>query len=119
MSNPKLSEAQRAKADRLLNILRKRLLILAGADRELLFAYRRRLLVKLTHDERGTPAQRNKLKLLKLRAQDGKCGRCGAELPLKYSELDRTKASDGYTIQNTRLVHHNCHIADQIEKMYR
>jgi hypothetical protein len=85
----------------------------------LLFAYRRRLLVKLTHDERGTPAQRNKLKLIKLRAQDGKCGRCGKDLHLKYSELDRTKASDGYTVANTRLVHHDCHIADQVEKLYR
>ncbi len=91
MANHRLSEVQRAKADMLLNTLRKRLLVLAADDRELLFAYRRRLLVKLTHDERGTPAQRNKLKLFKFREQDGKCGRCGTDLPLKYSELEPHK----------------------------
>ena len=36
----------------------------------------------------------------------------------KGSELDRFKASDGYTVENTRLVHHECHVADQKAKGY-
>ena len=32
------------------------------------------------------------------------------------SELDRFKASDGYTVENTRLNHHECHVADQRAK---
>jgi len=32
------------------------------------------------------------------------------------SELDRVNAMDGYTEQNTRLVHHECHVKSQEEK---
>jgi hypothetical protein len=91
---------------------------LSADDPELLFALRRRLLVKLTHDERGTPAHRNKIKRLKMIEQDGKCPICSKALPEKYAELDRFKASAGYTLDNTRLVHHECHISDQAKKSY-
>jgi hypothetical protein len=47
------------------------------------------------------------------------CPVCSKELPLKYAELDRFNASAGYTVDNTRLVHHDCHIKDQAEKSYR
>ena len=36
----------------------------------------------------------------------------------RYAQLDRLKAQEGYTSENTRLVHHQCHIADQQEKGY-
>jgi hypothetical protein len=91
---------------------------IAGADTELLFALRRRLIVKLTHDERGTPAHRNKLKSLKRIQQNGACAICLKPLPEKYAELDRFNASAGYTPENTRLVHHECHTADQAAKDY-
>jgi hypothetical protein len=74
--------------------------------------------MKLTHDERGTPAQRNKIKSLKRLEQNGVCPICSNQLPLKYAELDRFRASAGYTMENTRLVHHDCHIQDQKEKSY-
>jgi hypothetical protein len=52
----------------------------------------------LSYQERGTPVHRRNLKRQ------------------KYAELDRLKAHEGYTNKNTRLVHHECHIADQRKK---
>jgi hypothetical protein len=39
-------------------------------------------------------------------------------MPLKYSELDRKNAADGYTEENTELVHDKCHRARQAAKNY-
>jgi hypothetical protein len=118
MPNRKLSPVEITAAVKLHNSVRKRLEQMAAGDPELLFALRRRLVVKLTHDERGTPAHRNKIKRLKRAEQNGMCPICSKELPLKYAELDRFSASAGYTVKNTRLVHHACHIQDQAEKSY-
>jgi hypothetical protein len=118
MPNRKLSPIEIAAAVKLHNSIRERLDRMSAGDPELLFALRRRLVVKLTHDERGTPAHRNKIKRLKRAEQNGMCPICSKELPLKYAELDRFSASAGYTIENTRLVHHDCHIKDQAEKSY-
>lgn len=118
MPNRKLSPAELDAVNLLLDDVRQRLAILADDDPTLLFAARRRLVVKLTHDERGTPAARNKLKALKMTEQNGLCALCGKALPAKYAELDRFNAADGYTPANTRLVHHECHVADQALKNY-
>jgi hypothetical protein len=85
----------------------------------LIFALRRRLIVKLTHAERGTPAHRNRLKTQKHIEQKGVCSLCKrGPLPLKYAELDRKVASAGYTAENTQLVHHECHIDDQSKRSF-
>src|ERR1700681_3066215 len=118
MPNRKLTPIEIAAAVKLHNSIRKRLDKISASDPKLLFALRRRLIVKLTHDERGTPAHRNKIKRLKRAEQNGMCPICSKELPLKYAELDRFSASAGYTMENTRLVHHDCHIKDQAEKAY-
>jgi hypothetical protein len=102
MPNRKLTTTEIATAVKLHNSIRKRLDQMSAADPELLFALRRRLIVKLTHDERGTPAHRNKIKRLKRAEQNGMCRICSKELPLKYAELDRFSASAGYTMENTR-----------------
>jgi hypothetical protein len=65
MPNRTLSAVEVARAMKLHNSIRQRLEKMAAGDLELLFALRRRLVVKLTHDERGTPAHRNKIKRLK------------------------------------------------------
>jgi hypothetical protein len=95
---------------------------LSGGNPELLFALRRCLIVKLTHAERGTPAKRNRLKKEKHAEQNGVCPICEGKrgpLPLKYAELDRKVASAGYTAENTRLVHHECHIDDQTKRSFK
>lgn len=89
---------------------------LAGQNPELLFALRRRLYTRLMHLERGTPAHRTKLKAEKWKTQGGFCAVCKKEMAQKGSELDRFVAWKGYTAENTRLVHHECHVEDQRRK---
>jgi hypothetical protein len=68
--------------------------------------------------ERSTPAARNKLKALIFKNQNGICALCDKELVQKGSELDRFNAFHGYVESNVRLVHHECHVADQERKGY-
>lgn len=58
--------------------------------------------------ERGTAAQRNKLKDAKRAEQKDLCAECGEKLPPKYCVLDRTYAPAGYVADNTRLIHQEC-----------
>jgi hypothetical protein len=121
MSNRRLTIDERNTVTSLLQSVLKKIERLSAGDPELLFALRRRLIVKLTHAERGTPAQRNRLKKQKHADQKGVCPLCNGRngpLPLKYAELDRKVASLGYTTANTRLVHHECHIDDQGKKSF-
>jgi hypothetical protein len=118
MPNRRLKPDELIKANHVLDQIRASINDLSSGDPELLFAYRRRLIVKLTHDERGTPAERNKLKAEKRIQQKGICPLCSEPLPEKYVELDRTVAYLGYTPENTRLIHHQCHIEDQARKSY-
>lgn len=119
MAIRKLSIEQNEAVDGLLEEVRERLDELSGADRELLFAYRRRIYLRLTHDERGTPAHRKKLKRAKMLEQDGKCQICGLPLPSTEAELDRFVASAGYTPENTQLVHHQCHRDQQRDRGFK
>ena len=84
----------------------------------MLFAYRRKIVKELGYDERGKPGARNKLKALKWALQNRKCAECGVEMPLRYSELDRKNAADGYTMENTDLIHSKCHQDRQASKQY-
>ncbi|MGB6751439.1 MAG: hypothetical protein WBE71_02385, partial [Xanthobacteraceae bacterium] len=87
--------------------IRKRLTELAAGDPLLLFADRRKIVKELGYNERNKPGARAKLKAMKSGLQNSKCTHCGNEMPLKHSELDRKNAADGYTIENTELVHAN------------
>jgi hypothetical protein len=104
-----LSEEDRAKAIAILELVRARIAEVAGEDRELLFQVRRYILKRLEFDERGTPTQRRKLKEEKRKWQKGLCALCECRLPGRGAELDRFKAVDGYTAENTQLVCHACH----------
>ena len=118
MPNRKLTPEELQRANELLGDIRERLDALAGGDPLLLFAYRRKIAKELVYDERGKPGIRGKLKALKWGLQDRRCAHCGEEMPLKYSELDRKNAADGYTVENTELVHAKCHQARQAAKGY-
>ena len=118
MPNRRLTLPEIASLNELQAVTVAALAFLAGDDGELLFALRRRLYTRLMHLERGTPMHRTKLKRVKWKSQNGLCELCGRAMDQKGSELDRFKASDGYTVENTRLVHHDCHVADQAEKGY-
>ena len=118
MPNRRLTPPEIASLKELQDVTVAALQFLAGDDAELLFALRRRLYTRLMHLERGTPMHRTKLKRLKWKAQGEKCAICDKAMEQKGSELDRFKASDGYTVENTRLVHYECHVADQGAKGY-
>jgi hypothetical protein len=112
----KLTKRQSEEANALLNEVRTKLETMSGGDPQLLFYYRRRIFIRLMHDERGTPAYRTKLKQLKMSEQDGKCSICDGQLPEKEAELDRFIAWKGYNPENTQLIHHECHRRQQQER---
>lgn len=118
MPNRNLSSDELVSANQLLTYIRARLTSLAADDPLLLFAYRRKVVKELGYDERSKPGVRGKLKALKWGQQNGKCAECHRKLPLKYSELDRKTAADGYTAENTELLHAKCHQKRQAEKHY-
>jgi hypothetical protein len=107
--NRNLSPDELRRANELLADIRKHLTELAADDPLLLFAYRRKIAKERGYDERGTPGARKQLKALKWGQQQGKCAHCKKDLALSYSELDRKSAADGYTVENTELVHAKCH----------
>jgi hypothetical protein len=118
MPNRTLNPDQLKHANELLKVIRERLTGLAAGDPLLLFAYRRKVVKELGYDERGKPTARARLKVLKWGHQNKRCVECGLDLPLKYSELDRKNAADGYTIENTELLHAECHQKRQAAKRY-
>ena len=118
MPNRQLTAEELTLANALLADVRARLEALSGGDRELLFAYRRKVFKELTYDERDKPAVRRKLKDFKWKEQRGLCSLCGKELPESYTVLDRLNAIDGYTKENTRLIHQECDVAHQASKGY-
>lgn len=118
MPNPRLTPNQLELARTLLDEVRDQLRALSGGDPELLFAYRRKLAKELTYDERSKPIERRRLKLVKMKEQGGLCPLCNEALPERGAVLDRTRAIDGYTAANTRLVHAACDTAQQAAKGY-
>ena len=113
-----LTEEELKRANALLADIRGKLESLSGGDKELLFAYRRKIFKELGYDERSKPMVRRKLKDDKWKEQRGLCAICGKELPAKYTVLDRLRAADGYTPDNTRLIHAECDFAHQASKGY-
>ena len=91
---------------------------LSDGDPKVLWALRRKIAKELVYLERGRPAERRKLQNRKYSQQDGRCAICKEKLPERGGELDRFEAYFGYTAENTRLVCHDCHVADQKAKNY-
>jgi hypothetical protein len=118
VANRTLTIDELTAAHALLAEIRKKLDQLAGGDPLLLFAYRRKVMKELSYDERGKPVARAKLKSLKWGLQQYRCAHCRKLMPMAYSELDRKNAAEGYTLENTELVHAECHQARQAAKRY-
>jgi len=118
MPNRRLTPEELTEARALLDEIRCKLNDLSRGDRELLFAYRRKIYKELVYDERDKPMIRRALKTRKRKEQGGLCTVCNKELPDRYTVLDRLNAVDGYTPENTRLIHQQCDINSQISKRY-
>lgn len=118
MPNRRLTPPELNVAEDLLQRVRSELREISGGDRDLLFAYRRKIYKELTYDERSKPTVRRRLKQKKFEEQSGICPLCEKPLPRTYAVLDRFNAVDGYTPENTRLVHQHCDVRTQSERSY-
>lgn len=118
MPNPRLTPDQLVQANALLNDIRQKLKALSGDDKLLLFAFRRKITKELNYDERAKPSHRNKIKALKRKEQNNLCTVCSKPLPDKDCVLDRFVAAEGYTVENTRLIHRECDLIIQHERGY-
>jgi hypothetical protein len=119
MTNRRLSKEELVKANDLLASVRARLAELSAGDRELRFAYNRKIAKELTYDERGKPIERRKVKREKWEEQGRKCAECGKDLAFAYSVADRLNAVDRYTKGNVRLIHAECDYKAQAAKGYK
>lgn len=108
MPNRRLNNEQIEEANALLKEIREKIEVLGGNDRDLKFAYRRKVFKELMYDERSKPMIRRALKAKKMKEQNGLCPICNQELGKSYMVLDRFIAVDGYTAENTRLIHPDC-----------
>ena len=118
MANRQLSTEELDQANVLLSEIRAKIEAMSHGDKELLFAYRRKVFKELTYDERSKPNVRRTLKDQKWKEQRGLCAICGLELPERYAVLDRLNAAVGYIKENTRLIHQKCDAKHQEEKGY-
>jgi len=118
MANRQLTATELEKANELLADIRSKLEAMSCSDKDLLFAYRRKIFKELGYDERSKPMVRRKLKDQKWKEQRGLCAICRNNLPERYTVLDRLNAADGYTKENTRLIHQECDIKHQEGKGY-
>ena len=115
-TNKRLTEDEREAAKEILAKVRAEIERASGGKKDLAWAIRRYIYIRLQHDERGTPIRRKMLKLKKAAAQKGKCARCGDDLPERGANLHRLDAMEGYTDDNTELVCPKCHREQQAER---
>ena len=108
-----LTAEQREQTQKLLAKVRDDLATLASGNPAVLFAMRRRVFIRLLYDERGTPAERKRLKKQKRLEQNNLCPRCNEPLRDKDAALDRRAQMGGDTPENTELIHQHCHREDQ------
>ena len=118
MPNRQLTKDELSNATDLLSEVRAKLVVLAGDDKDLLFAYRRKVFKELIYDERSKPMDRRALKAKVRKIQEGFCPECKQILPQTYCVLDRANAADGYVLGNVRLLCEPCDRKIQIERRY-
>lgn len=118
MANRTLNKDELAKANKLLDRIRSDISELADGDGDLRFAYNRKIAKMLNYDERSGPMERRKVKLAKRKEQNDLCAICNQPLPEKYSVIDRIRAADGYTLENTRVLCEDCDRKVQAERRY-
>lgn len=120
MTEQRPTPRQNAAAKKILEATRQMIRKAAKGDLETEFRIRRYVRVRLEHDERGKPLERKILKLKKFAEQRGLCADCGKRLTLEEEpHLHRIVASEGYTLRNTKLIHHECHRQQQRVKGYQ
>ncbi len=118
MLNRRLTADEREIAGELIADVRKRVTEISEGNKELEWALRRYVYIRLQHDERGTPMERRALKAIQRSKQNELCSLCGEQLPKKGAVLDRLEAMKGYTEDNTRLLCPSCDKKVQEQRHY-
>jgi UTP:GlnB (protein PII) uridylyltransferase len=118
MPNRQLSSDELALANELLDSVRTELNRLAGGDKDLLFAFRRKVAKELVYDERKKPMVRRALKKRMRALQNNLCPLCRETLPERYCVLDRFNAVDEYVESNVRLICEPCNRRVQEERCF-
>lgn len=119
MPNRRLTADELKLAGQILDDVRQKIELLSGSDPELKFAFNRKISKELTYDERRKPAYRRKLKAKKRLLQSGLCANCNCQLESGVvTILDRFRAVDGYTVENTRLLCQACDATIQAGRGY-
>ena len=124
MPSRRMTTEELATSREILDQIRQRIREAAGSDSMLEFALNRYIWKNVMYDERGKPAHRKRLKHRKLAEQQGICGYPECPTPDRLMtmadepELDRIDAPEGYTDENTVLMHHECHRASQRAKSF-
>jgi hypothetical protein len=103
----------------LLRLVNNRLEKFSMKDKNLLWALRRRLALRLIYAERGTPMYRRRLKAQKREQQNNLCAVCLKKLPKTDVVLDRLKAMNGYTAKNTRVLCRDCDFKVQTKRRFK
>ena len=110
MANRTLTPAERAIAKKVFDSIEKKLANLAGKDKNLIFAFRRKISRSLIEKEKGTVAEHNRLKKEKWSENNGRCEYGKHKMPtLRGAVLHRHEAMRGYTARNTILICPKCH----------
>lgn len=117
-SGRRLTESELEKARAILAMTRNEIARVAGDDKSLLWALRRKVYKELVYDERSKPMARRMLKFKLFARQKGLCAGCTRELPEKYSILDRREAMKGYTEENCKLLCSECDQKAQAKRKY-
>jgi hypothetical protein len=80
MPGVRLTPEQAEAANALLKQIEEQLEKMSGGSAALLFSLRRRIYIRLSYSERGSPAHRKNLKKIKREEQRGKCAIGGEDL---------------------------------------
>ena len=116
--NRNLTASELEGARKLLDYIRAKLDALSGGDKALRFALNRKIFKELSYDKRDTPMHRRRLKASKRKDQKGICPHCLKPLPELGAVLDRKSAIDGYTPENTELIHPSCDRERQTQRRF-
>lgn len=79
---------------------------------------RRKIYKELNYDERDKPIVRSRLKTIKRVEQGNLCYLCDKPLPQMYCVLDRIKAGERYTRENTDLICQACDAELQAKRRF-
>jgi hypothetical protein len=116
---PRLTKEQREEAASITAATLAKIQAAAKGDPGLFYAFVQKIGGTILYVNRDRAIDRGKMRRLKFQKQDGLCGMCDQRLTLKGSNLHRFYAPNGYSSENTVLLHPGCHNRHHKQEKYR